>query len=234
MDGGDEQETTTGPSSAQGPGLRMDWALATAGLAAGFSGLAIIVTILTGVALLATEAALVLVPGAAVLLILRRSSPGVRRAIWLFTRAGIVSGASATLVYDLSRTALSVLDPSPYNPFEAIRHFGLGMLPVGAAPGLVLGAGFAIHFVNGSSFGVIYTVAAGIRARRLRSALIAGIVWGLTLELIQSILYPGWLGITTVLREFMLISGLGHVAYGVTLAVGVRRILFGRWGSDRA
>jgi NhaP-type Na+/H+ or K+/H+ antiporter len=43
----------------------------------------------------------------------------------------------------------------------------------------------------------------------------------LTLEFVQSILYPGWLGITTVLREFLVISGLGHIAYGAALGLGV-------------
>ena len=90
---------------------------------------------------------------------------------------------------------------------------------------MVMAAGLAIHFVNGSSFGVIYAVAAGRRAERLRDALIGGIGWGLTLELIQSILYPGWLRITTVLQEFLVISGLGHLMYGVTLGVGVRWLL---------
>jgi hypothetical protein len=55
--------------------------------------------------------------------------------------------------------------------------------------------------------------------------LISGIIWGLTLEFLQSILYPGWLGITTVLAEFLVISGLGHIAYGVTLGLGTRWIL---------
>jgi hypothetical protein len=41
----------------------------------------------------------------------------------------------------------------------------------------------------------------------------------------MSILYPGWLGITTVLQEFLVISSLGHLMYGVTLGLGVRWLL---------
>ena len=205
--------------------LRRQWAFATIGLAAGFSGAAVIISILSGVALWLTEAALVLVPLAGTIIVARRAPRPLVLEVWRVVRAGLLVGFAATLLYDSTRTILSVLDPSPYNPFEAIRQFGLGLLPEGAPPAAVLAAGFALHFVNGSSFGVIYAVSAGRRARTLRDALLGGVIWGLTLELIMSILYPGWLRITTVLQEFLLISSLGHLVYGVTLGLGVRRLL---------
>jgi hypothetical protein len=201
------------------------WAFATIGLAAGFSGVAVILSIVSGVTLWIAEAALILVPLTGTILVARRAPPPVVLEIWRIARAGLLIGAAATLVYDATRTGLSVLDPSPYNPFEAIRQLGLGMLPAGASPAMVLAAGCAVHLVNGGSFGVIYAVFAGRRADTLRAALVSGIAWGLTLELIQSILYPGWLHITTVLQEFLVISGLGHLMYGVTLGLGVRRLL---------
>ena len=201
------------------------WAFATIGLAAGFSGVAVILSIVSGVTLWIAEAALVLVPLTGTILVARRAPRPVVLVIWRIARAGLLVGAAATLVYDATRTGLSVLDPSPYNPFEAIRQLGLGMLPSGAAGPLVMAAGLMIHLVNGSSFGVIYAVFAGRRADTLRAALVGGVAWGLTLELIQSILYPGWLHITTVLQEFLVISGLGHLMYGVTLGLGVRWLL---------
>ena len=202
------------------------WAFGTIGLAAGFSGVAVVVSILSGVALSITEAAMILVPLAGAIVVARRAPRSVVREVWRVARAGLLAGAAATLVYDVSRTVLSVLDPSPYKPFEAIRQFGLGMLPEGAAPAVVLAAGFTIHFLNGGSFGVIYAIFAGRRAHALRAALLSGLAWGLTLEFIQSILYPGWLHITTVLKEFLVISALGHIMYGVTLGLGVRWLLF--------
>ena len=201
------------------------WAYGTIGLAAGFSGVAVILSILSGVALSVAEAALVLVPLAGVVVIALRAPRDVVREVWRVVRAGLLAGAAATLLYDFSRTGLSVLDPSPYNPFEAIRRFGLGLLPAGAAPPLVMAAGFALHFMNGASFGVIYAVFAGRHARTLRGALLSGLAWGLTLEFIQSIFYPGWLHITTVLKEFLVISALGHIVYGITLGLGVRWLL---------
>jgi hypothetical protein len=201
------------------------WAFGTIGLAAGFSGVAVTLSILSGVALSVAEAALVLVPLVSVVFIARRAPrPIVREIMWV-ARVGVLSGAAATVVYDVTRTVLSLLDPSPYNPFEAIRQFGLGLLPATATPALVMAAGFALHLVNGSSFGVIYAVFAGRHVHTFRAALFSGLAWGLTLEFIQSILYPGWLQITTVLKEFMVISGLGHIMYGVTLGLGVRWLL---------
>ena len=208
--------------------LTRRWAFATVGLAAGFSGLAVIATIVTGVGLALTEAALVLIPLGATILVVRQTPPDILHDVWRVARAGFLAGLGATLVYDVARTVLSIADPSPYNPFEAIRRFGLGIFPGDTPTALVFAAGFTIHFLNGSSFGVIYAMFAGRHARTLRGALIGGVAWGLTLEFIQSILYPGWLNITTVLGEFLIISGLGHIAYGATLGAGVRHLLFRR------
>jgi hypothetical protein len=207
--------------------LARRWALASVGLGAGFSGLAVVTTILTGWPLLVLELGFVGVVGVVLLVILRRTSPQVVQEVGRIVRAGALAGAAATIVYDVVRTVLSVFDPSPYNPFEAIRAFGVGVVGVAAPAWAHMTAGFIIHLVNGSSFGVIYAVFAGRRARGLSAALGIGALWGITLELVQSILYPGWLGITTVLREFLLISGLGHLAYGGTLGLGTRHLLFG-------
>jgi hypothetical protein len=212
--------------------LTRRWALGTAGLAAGFSGLAVLAAILTGHSLLILEGLFALVPIGIAVVILRRAPKHVVQEVWRLVRAGIVAGAVATLAYDVTRTGLSYFDPSPYNPFEAIRRFGLGFFPSDSPASAVAAAGLAVHFVNGSSFGVTYAVLGGRHARSLGAAVIGGIAWGLTLEFIQSILYPGWLQITTVLTEFLVISGLGHLAYGLTLGLGVHWLLFRRWGME--
>ena len=210
----------------RGVALTRRWAFVTIGLAAGFSGLAVITTILTGIPLLLVEAAMVLIPLTFVIVVVRRTPRPIVLEVWRVVRVGLLAGFAASVVYDAARTVLSILDPSPYNPFEAIRLFGLGMVGTDAAPALVFGAGFVIHFLNGTTFGVIYAIFAGRHVRTLRVALVGGMAWGLTLEFIQSILYPGWLGIpNVVLDEFLVISGLGHLAYGATLGLGVRRLL---------
>lgn len=203
------------------------WAYAVAGLGAGYSGLAILGTILTGVPLILFEAVLVAIPVSTAIVVVRRSPPRVVQAIRRVVVAGLLAGFAATLVYDVTRTVLSYLDPSPYDPFEAIRRFGIGLVTDAAPVPVIFAAGLAIHFMNGSTFGVIYAVFGGRHFRSVRMALAGGVVWGLTLELAQSALYPGWLRITTVLQEFLFISSMGHVAYGAALGVGVRRMLRG-------
>jgi hypothetical protein len=208
------------------------WVYVVVGLAAGFSGLAVVGTILTGVPLALFEGALLVMPVGVAVAVVRRVPKPVAREVWRVVRAGILAGALATLAYDVTRTILAAFDPSPYSPFEAIRMFGLGVVPATAPIEVVMTAGFAIHLLNGSSFGVVYSVFAGRGATSTRGALTSGIAWGLTLELLQSILYPGWLHITTVLREFLVISGLGHIVYGATLGTGVRRLLRPGRGGD--
>ena len=201
------------------------WAFATIGLAAGFSGLAVITTILTGIPLLLAEGVLIIAPLTFVIVVASRAPRALVIEVFRVVRAGFLAGFAATIVYDAVRTTLTVFDPSPYNAFEAVRQFGLGMVPAGAPVAMVMTAGFAIHFLNGSTFGVIYAVFGGRHVRTWQAALLTGIAWGLTLEFLQSILYPGWLRITTVLGEFLVISGLGHVAYGTALGLGVRWLL---------
>jgi hypothetical protein len=208
--------------------MRRSFVFTTVGLAAGFSGLAIILSIVTPAPLIVAEALTVAVAGMSLVVLAIRAPRPVLVEVSRAAAAGIVAGAGATLVYDVVRTALSVFDPSPFDPFEAVRHFGIGILPSSADPGWILAAGFAVHLINGSSFGVIYAMFARGRLGSVRSALASGIAWGIALELIQSILYPGWLRITTVLGEFLVISGVGHLAYGATLGLGVRHLLVRR------
>lgn len=214
--------------------MNRQWVLATVALAAAFSGVAVLVSILSGIALGIAEAALVIVPLASVVLITRRAPRPIVHEVWRLARAGALAGLAATIAYDVTRTALSILDPSPYNPFEAIRLFGLGVVPEAAGLPLVMAAGAMVHVVNGVSFGVIYAALAARRPHSRRDAVVRGLAWGLTLELVQSILYPGWLGITTVLREFLVISGAGHIMYGLALGLAARRLLERGWARGAA
>jgi hypothetical protein len=195
------------------------------GLAAGFSGLAVIATIITGLPLRIFELGLIAIAGTALVLVLRRTPPHIVREVMPVVRAGIIAGAIATVAYDASRTVLATFDPSPFNPFAAIRQFGLGIVPEGSPDVAIMAAGMLVHLVNGCSVGVIYAAFVGRQRLSTRAAVATGVLWGLSLELVQSILYPGWLGITTVLGEFLLISSAGHLVYGLTLGLLTRRML---------
>jgi hypothetical protein len=191
------------------------------GLAALFSGAALLGTILFGSSL---PLGLVVVGAAAAVVAtvaLRRMTPHERRSTRSVVVAGVAAGLVATICYDAAKFALSQLDPSPYNPFEATRVFGLLLLGNGAPEPMLQASGIALHLLNGTAFGVAFTVLFGRAGDlSLRRAILYGVGWGLFLELFQLTLYPGWLDIRAY-REFATISALSHVVYGATLgAVG--------------
>jgi len=181
-----------------------------------FSGVALVAHIVSGVSL---RLALGLTAGVMVLSVgslWQRTSPPERRRLVRVVRVGLLSGILATIAYDAARYALSILDSSPYNPFEAIRLFGVLLAGESAAAPLVYASGTTFHLVNGMSFGVVYCVLFG------RRGVPGGIIWGVFLEVFQLTLYPGWLDIRAY-REFAQISALSHIVYGATLGFLCKR-----------
>lgn len=213
-----------GGRSGPGRGLRprATWFV---GVAALFSGAALLGNILFGFSL---PLGLVLVGGAAAAVVavaLSRMPPHERRRVGGIVLAGIAAGLFATVCYDATKWALSQLDPSPYNPFEATRVFGILLLGDRAAEVSLQVAGVGLHLLNGTAFGVAFTVLFGREGRLSPPAALAwGIGWGLFLELFQITLYPGWLDIRAY-REFATISALSHVVYGATLGLLARAAL---------
>ena len=194
------------------------------GAGALFSGAALLGNIIMGVPLPVTLATMALVVIVGTTFLAWRSTPARRRRMLRTAAIGMAAGILATLIYDAAKFALSQLDPTPYNPFEATRIFGQLLLGETAAPGLVVVAGTAFHLLNGTMFGLAYTA---LFAREGRSSVVyaalTGAVWGLFLEAFQLTLYPDWLGIRFV-DEFVRISALSHLAYGASLG------LIARWG----
>jgi hypothetical protein len=194
---------------------RAPWLAWALGVGALFSGAALLAHILAGIALplaLALTATLLAVLARVAW---RRTAPAERRLLLRRAGVGVVCGVAATLAYDVAKHALSLLDPSPYNPFEAIRIFGILLTGPAAPAGLSLVAGIAFHLLNGIAFGVAFCFLFG------RRGVLAGIGWGLFLELFQLTLYPGWLDIRFY-EEFARVSALSHVIYGAVLGLGCR------------
>lgn len=191
------------------------------GLLALFSGVALLIHILSGISLglaLGVATAIVLLAFASIWF---GAGAVARGRIRSLLRIGSISGVVATLAYDLAKLGLSRLDPSPFDPFGALPVFGQLLLGDAAGPSATLAAGAAVHLLNGVSFGVAYCFLLGDRG------VVAGIVWGLFLETFQLTLYPGWLDIR-LLREFVQVSGLSHVVYGAVLGSLCRRALANR------
>ena len=175
-----------------------------------FSGTALVAHILTGVSLALAVVFSAGIMGAAVAMGWNRATASGRALILRRAKVGLLAGVLSTGAYDTSKYLLSQLDPSPYNPFEAIRLFGVLLVSSSAPKSLIYGAGSAFHALNGICFGMGYCFLFGHRG------IVAGTAWGLFLELFQLTLYPGWLDIRFY-REFVLISALSHVVYGAVL-----------------
>jgi hypothetical protein len=182
------------------------------GLGALFSGGALLTHILTGLslplALCVTGGIVSLAAGLA----WRRASRHDRSRIRRLTKVGLLSGLVATVAYDVTKAVLSQWDASPYNPFDVVRIFGVLLVGPTAPSGLAYAAGAAFHLGNGLLFGVAFLLLFGPRG------VLAGITWGLFLELFQLTLYPGWLDIRFY-REFVQISALSHIVYGAVLGL---------------
>ena len=197
------------------------------GIGALFSGVALLGHVVAGLWLPLTLAVTVGLLVATVTLIWLRLDRPQRQILRSMAARGVVIGLVATLLYDGSRTLLSQLDSSPYQPFEVLTVFGRALLGGGVSAEAALAAGLAFHFLNGVSFGMAYVFMFGrLAVSSPARALATGIVWGLFLETFQLTLYPGWLDIAAY-REFVTISFLGHVVYGATLGLMSRRLLSG-------
>lgn len=200
------------------PQTRSRRAAGAVGVAMLFSGAALLAHILWAVALPLALAFTASLLGLTVWLVWRRAPAAGRRALAVRVLIGLGVGLVGTVAYDLSRFLLAQLDPSPYNPFEAIRVFGLLLVGATAPPTTVMAAGFGFHVLNGAAFGIAYCFLFG------RRGLLTGVAWGLFLELFQITLYPGWLDIRAY-REFAMISAAGHLIYGAVLGFGCREML---------
>jgi hypothetical protein len=185
------------------------------GIAALFSGAALLAHILTNISLrwgLVLTALTVLI---ALFIIWKRSSPQDRKINTRIAIVGITVGITATIFYDAAKYFLSQFDPSPYNPYEAIRVFGVLLAGEDASPMTHKVVGTLFHFLNGTCFGIAY--AYFFR----KPSLVSGILWGVFLETFQLTLYPGWLDVRFY-REFVQISFISHVIYGAILGIGTK------------
>lgn len=182
------------------------------------TGAALLVYVISGVSLLAA-AGLVMV-AAAVLgaVIWRRADPRGQMEMGRLLRAGALAGFLATAAYDLSRFFLIEVTGIAFWPFDIFNVFGQALVGAGYSGTWVRLAGLLYHFANGIGFALAYTIVLG------RRGVWAGVAWAMVLELLMVTIYPGWLGMEA-LNEFLQVSVLGHVVYGVVLGGSARWLL---------
>jgi hypothetical protein len=196
-----------------------------AGLLALGSGIALLATIVFDASLAQALAVAFLAVGVGIILLVLEAPLEVRRRAASTAVTGLVAGIVATACYDISKTILSVADPSPFNPFEAIRVFGTLLAGKDAPMPMIWAVGMTYHILNGVSFAIAYAqFFRTVAARSPRWAIGTGMLWGVFLEMFQLTLFPGWLSIGFV-SEFQTISFASHLVYGATIGLIVHRRL---------
>jgi hypothetical protein len=195
------------------------------GLAALFSGVALLGNIIAGFSLQLTLALTTSLMVLALALIWLRLSGRARSLMLSVAGRGALIALAAIAGYDGSRALIDYLFPSAFDPFGALPIFGHLLIGLDAPHDQAVLVGIGFHLLNGVSFGLAYAFVFGRAAvRSTRLALLSGVGWGLFLETFQLTLYPGWLNISTY-QEFVTISFLGHFVYGLTLGALGHRFL---------
>ncbi len=129
---------------------------------------------------------------------------------------GLVGGLAGTVVYDGVRFLLSRLGLFNYDGFQAIYLFGSWMTGTEVTSTTAAVGGWLYHFWNGMSFGIFYALIIG------KGIWIYGAVYGLFMELAMLGLFPFFVQITDKV-DFIALSLIGHLFYGVVLGIVVQR-----------
>lgn len=182
------------------------------------TGGALIVHITAKVSLALAAVTLLVVAAVAFTVIVRRLDPDRRAWVQRQVRVGATAGFIATVAYDLARFGTVSLLELSFQPFHVFELFGQGLLGADVTGAGAFAAGAVFHLVNGTGFGIAFALL--VR----RPTVIKGIVWAMFLELAMIAFYPSWLQLQT-LGEFLQVSVVGHVVYGVTLGTLTRRWL---------
>jgi hypothetical protein len=191
-------------------------------------GAALVIYIVAGASLPVGIVAVLIVTGAVVLLVWRRLPRHEARAMRARAARGVAAGLAATLAYDGCRLAVVSAFGLSFWPFDTFVRFGRLLVGNGAPPALAIAVGTAYHYANGLGFAVAYVLF--VR----RPGILSGVLWAALLESVMVSLYPGWLGLR-VLDEFLGVSAVGHLAYGIVLGAVARRLVAvpaGRRGGD--
>jgi hypothetical protein len=150
-----------------------------------------------------------------------QSAPSQRELIKRRFAVGAAAGALATLGYDTARFLVVKAFHFHIAPFEAIPLFGYLMVGQRSSLWTAIFAGTAYHYLNGTAFATAYCLLFAERDWKW------GVVWALGLEAAMFTVYPGWLDLKTVMKEFTVVSLSGHVIYGTILGVLAQRWITG-------
>ena len=190
-----------------------------AGMAAMFSGAALIFTILMRQPLWLTLTVLGFFAASA-FAVVWAFLPQERRAHFLvLIKVGFISGVVATILYDFSRWLLVTLTGWNFWPFKTFPIFGRLIAGEHLDLATAYAVGTVYHIVNGLLFCVAYCLIFG------RRHIGWAVAWALVLESAVLLLYPGWLGLDKIMAEFTAVSIIGHVCFGLGLGFTSNKLL---------
>lgn len=129
---------------------------------------------------------------------------------------GLWGGTLATIVYDGVRAIVERSAIFGYNWYVPILLFGSWITGLPKEDPVAVTAGWAYHYWNGATFGIMYALALGpVRWWW-------GVAYGIFLEACMLGLFPMFLRVTNKF-DFVAISMIGHIFYGAVLGWAVQR-----------
>jgi hypothetical protein len=131
---------------------------------------------------------------------------------------GAWGGLVATFSYDLVRYVLVLTGAVSRNPFLSHPVFGSLITGHPVESTVAIAVGWAYHFWNGVSFGVMYTLVVG------QGRWLWGLIWALVLEIAWLSALPSVVHFQ-LNSEFLILSFTGHGLYGVCLGLLARRFV---------
>ncbi|MEY2590677.1 MAG: hypothetical protein QOJ67_2661 [Acidimicrobiaceae bacterium] len=159
---------------------------------------------------------------AAILVFVRQGIPGRAAVITERVIAGGLWGLIATAAYDVIRPPLLWVLHLHFSPFRAMPVFGSLITGRPTTDGVAIAVGWGYHVWNGVTFGMMLCLA------RPQSRWVAGMVWGLFLQISMMTLYPDLLQVRLDNPGFLVSSIVGHAVWGFVLGTGLH------WRATRA
>jgi hypothetical protein len=140
-----------------------------------------------------------------------------RLPFWIRLRAGIIAGLLGLIAYDVVRFGIYQSGVIEFYPFHALPRLGslITGVPPEATPAIF--AGWLYHIWNGFNFAIIYALVAGA------AMWYWGVAWAMLLEIGMLATYPTFLAVRDD-WAFRTVSLIGHIVYGITIGVTVRRL----------
>ena len=189
------------------------------------TGGGLVVYILTKISLPFTVAGVFLAGLFLAALAWQRTRVDQRQALKHRALVGAGGGLVGIIVYDTIRLLMVKVFHYRFWPFDILRIFGQALIGPNASHVMQTTAGVLFHATNGMAFGIAFVMICR------RPTIWQGIVWGLFLECCMVSLYPGWLHVK-FMQEFLSVSIVGHLAFGLTLGSIAQKYLSRGTGAD--